>query len=515
MAIPDNTKAREERKKEEKAPEGNKLVIDGAIIQCNSCMVPMGQLKVNFDTPTIQYKKTATVMEKSPMSLQFSGNCMKSPKMEIPCKAYMQLGEWQDVGTMKVQNKAPLLLKSTIPCIKGDTIKIVDCGQKNVPTNIDVKGAPVPMPELEIKVLKDCFLPLGIANFKGENENDTIKFEVFLRKGKDVNVTFFVKHNGETIFTKKIDEPMNAGSKKRVEWDGFSDGRIYDSTIFIEGDLTAEVSGNGAMVKKKIPSEYRSVEWVDIKIDNNTKKIDVTLRVNLWDGGANGLEDFDIVSKKAITSWGFQPYKSRHITFEQLKNQSLKGLNDYWSRNKTNNAKNKNGGVNINEIVYEVNVLAINVVEKSMPSPEIIYWTNVKLNFFQRRFGVTRSRNWFLSRKLIYICGYYYEKKISESTDDWWFIGNPDDKFIETSAHEIGHEILTTYQGFFPSIEHKGSSTILQDPNGSYSYPESGEIDIMKYVPLNEFVPKDYFSRVVADEADVIGLLWCSKIYIK
>ena len=64
--------------------------------------------------------------------------------MEIPCKAYMQLGEWQNVGTMKVQDKAPLLLKSTIPCMKGDTIKITHCGQKNIPINIDVKGAPVP-----------------------------------------------------------------------------------------------------------------------------------------------------------------------------------------------------------------------------------------------------------------------------------------------------------------------------------------------------------------------------------
>ena len=64
MAKPDNKDKREARKKEEKASEKLLVVIDGAILECKLCTVPIGMLKVNFDTPTIQGKKTATVMEK-------------------------------------------------------------------------------------------------------------------------------------------------------------------------------------------------------------------------------------------------------------------------------------------------------------------------------------------------------------------------------------------------------------------------------------------------------------------
>lgn len=102
---------REERKKEEKAADDLKLVIDGAKIQCELCANPMGDLKVNFDTPTIQNKKTATVKEKDMKSLMFKGNCTKSPQSSSPCASVMQLGKWKDVGTSQVQDQFPLLIK--------------------------------------------------------------------------------------------------------------------------------------------------------------------------------------------------------------------------------------------------------------------------------------------------------------------------------------------------------------------------------------------------------------------
>jgi len=134
-------KARTERDKKEKAADGLKLVIDGAKLQCILCTNPQGTLKVNFDTPTTQDKKTATVKEKNSQSLVFMGNCKKSPNSASPCKAVMQLGEWKDTGTLKIQNEAPLLLKSTIPCNYGGvSIKITDCGQVNEPESINGKG---------------------------------------------------------------------------------------------------------------------------------------------------------------------------------------------------------------------------------------------------------------------------------------------------------------------------------------------------------------------------------------
>lgn len=128
----------EERQKEEKATNDVKLVIDTAKLQCDLCTNPIGDLKVNFRTPTIQGKKTSTVKEKDMKSLIFKGNCKKSPQSSSACASVMQLGDWKDVGKVKVQGQFPLLFKSTIKCNYGGTdIKITDCGQRNEPSDID------------------------------------------------------------------------------------------------------------------------------------------------------------------------------------------------------------------------------------------------------------------------------------------------------------------------------------------------------------------------------------------
>jgi len=136
--------ARKENEEEEKAEDGLKHVIDSAKLKCDLCVTPLGDLKVNFDTPTIQDKKTATIKEKDMTSLVFKGNCKKSPNSSSPCASVMQLGEWKDTGTSLIQDQPPLLLKSTIKCNYGGVdITITDCGQKCEPEEIDVVGAPV------------------------------------------------------------------------------------------------------------------------------------------------------------------------------------------------------------------------------------------------------------------------------------------------------------------------------------------------------------------------------------
>ncbi|MBC8643186.1 hypothetical protein H9W95_00890 [Flavobacterium lindanitolerans] len=82
-----------------------------AKIQCTLCTNPQGILKVNFDTPTTRDKLTATVVEKDMRSLIFMGTCIKSPNSAAPCASVMQLGDWKDVGTLKVQDQFPLLKK--------------------------------------------------------------------------------------------------------------------------------------------------------------------------------------------------------------------------------------------------------------------------------------------------------------------------------------------------------------------------------------------------------------------
>jgi hypothetical protein len=137
--------ARKENQQEEEAEDGLKFVIDGAKIKCDLCTVPDGEVKVNFDTPTIQDKKVVTVAEKDISSLTFKGNCKKSPQSSSPCASVMKLGDWKDAGTVYFQDQLPLLLKSTVKCDYGGTaIKITDCGQRNEVEKIDTTGAPVP-----------------------------------------------------------------------------------------------------------------------------------------------------------------------------------------------------------------------------------------------------------------------------------------------------------------------------------------------------------------------------------
>ncbi|KQO22474.1 hypothetical protein ASF10_08845 [Flavobacterium sp. Leaf82] len=165
MAKPDNTLKRKEREEKEDAEDGLKFVINGAKLKCELCTVPAGDLKVNFDTPTIQDKKVATVVEKDMKSLIFKGNCKKSPNSASPCASVMKLADWKDVGTVYFQDKFPLLLKSTIKCEYGGVdIKITDSAQRNKVEKIETTGAPVP--NLEAMVTDAYFAKKIDNNYK-------------------------------------------------------------------------------------------------------------------------------------------------------------------------------------------------------------------------------------------------------------------------------------------------------------------------------------------------------------
>ncbi len=171
---------REEREKEDKVSEDLKLVIDMAKIQCTLCTNPQGILKVNFDTPTTQDKLTATVVEKDMRSLIFTGTCTKSPNSAAPCASVMQLGDWKDVGTLKVQDQFPLLKKSTIPCnYGGSTIEITDSGQRSEPAEVP-PGAPLPKKD-EIYKCEHCE-----AEFTSDLIKDTIGAKTLTAKQKEI-----------------------------------------------------------------------------------------------------------------------------------------------------------------------------------------------------------------------------------------------------------------------------------------------------------------------------------------
>ena len=215
MAKPDNTLKRKMREEKENAEDGLKFVIDGAKIRCDLCTVPDGDLKANFNTPSIQDKRVVTVVEKDMTSLIFKGNCKKSPYSSSPCASVMKLTDWKDPGTVYFQDELPVLLRSTIKCEYGGIdIKITDCGQRNLITDIDTIGAPVPNFEI-IYVDGSFYDKQGIYLGKiGSRDNVFITDKSLyseLEKGKNVDKEKIIN------FTEKA-ELNNEQFLNRANW---------------------------------------------------------------------------------------------------------------------------------------------------------------------------------------------------------------------------------------------------------------------------------------------------------
>ncbi|ABG57998.1 PAAR-like protein [Cytophaga hutchinsonii] len=132
VIIAEQQKKAEIKKEVRKSDEKQKLVVDGAKLQCTLCSNPQGILKVTYDTPAIQGKQAATVVDKGKPNVLFPGTCSKSFNSSSACASVIQLDKWQHTGSFKIQNESPLLLKSTIKCLYGGVdIKITDSGQRN------------------------------------------------------------------------------------------------------------------------------------------------------------------------------------------------------------------------------------------------------------------------------------------------------------------------------------------------------------------------------------------------
>ena len=398
--------------------------------------------------------------------------------------------------------------------------------KKNIVFGEYKAAEPKPVKSLEfkinIKLVGDkTFVPLGIPSFIGKEENQIIKFEVEVLKNPIEGIKLEIFHNGKVIRCLDCKEKHSIG-KHYFGWNGFDDNGIYDSTIFTTGKLRAKVTGtlDGKINERKTDEfsfEYTEVNWVDTKINKNTKRIDVTLRVNIEDGGEIGTEKdcyetgsgsyapitkhcpWDKIHEKDIDPKDpILKKRNKNNNFDTLKQLALDGIEKYWERNSANIGK----GVYINKELYEV-YLSCKQDEQGMVAPEIIFFTNSENGTFNR------SHNWFASRKLYYKEGYLKNKK--------WDYRIPSDAaqyFKETAAHEIGHQLLVELKGKYHSYTHKGTShpsVIIQDPIKGTKYPTgSKEIDLMKYA--DDFYPYDYYKRVILSEKDLLGLLWLTKL---
>ncbi|HCO68778.1 MAG TPA: hypothetical protein DIT04_13615 [Dysgonomonas sp.] len=225
------------------------------------------------------------------------------------------------------------------------------------------------------------------------------------------------------------------------------------------------------------------------------------------------------------------------------------GVNTYWSRNKTAGEVGK--GINVDTGNYTVIVNAEDtdlVPPYSLNDIPLIYNTNND----QGRSGNPGCNRGIISRgtkvfdgvtslfnnpiqQITYNVGYL------EFSNGWgyWNKDKADNEFKETSAHELGHEILQAFGGDIYSYQHKGSSYLTQNTkptsppeekwydrtipgaiwrkakdrmpevNGENA-PSTGEQDLMKY-----YHGSTTFDRVVAAEDDVKGLIWLTGIKIE
>ena len=369
------------------------------------------------------------------------------------------------------------------------------------------------------------FVPLGIKSFDNKFENKYISLSYTLSDNAQ-EVTLQIRDGEEEIYKKVITSPSEVSKGQHFwSWDGFDKNGILDTARLTKAKrlnykISVKRKNNIFSETQYFKISYSEVNWVDVKINRPKKEIYVTLRVNLRDGGAEGLKGFRIqqtssfgtytnieidpprdVPAAILKKWGHPPITSRTRSYENLRDLALKGIEKYWSRHSLNIGKN----IKVNNETYQVFVEAI-YDEKGMIAPKIIFFTNKKNN------NLNRSRNWSLSRELYYKVGY-----IQREDNNWKYINESEAivEFQETAAHEIGHKLLEEYGDMWYSYKHKGTSTLVtQVPLENTPFPIIGEIDLMKY-SSDMYYPSDYYDRVILSEKYLKGLLWFTKMKIE
>ena len=367
------------------------------------------------------------------------------------------------------------------------------------------------------------FVPFGIPAFGGEKENAGINFVYEVKNEEAKKIILQIRERNKEIYKKELIAPDGkpfAKKKYSWQWDGFDNNGILDTSKLVGKKLNFYITA--LSVSNKVTHScldfelsYSKVNWVDVRIDRPNKRIDVTLRIHLRDGGSE-LKGIimegsfaennpmypreNLITKSALDYYGKPRITTQQRSFEQLRDLALRGIEKHWSRN-TSNKEGKS--ISIEYQKYQVFVKAI-ASDKGMVAPKIVYQSNCEKG---------RSRNWEASRILYFSEGYLYRSDWGEYKDNLtlqrdrgWYYRSEDkmeergtfilsqpliEDFMMTAAHEIGHEILVSFGGFAAHIHsktHKGTSTLLtqetiEDENdkSKTNYPEEGEIDLMKY----------------------------------
>lgn len=367
---------------------------------------------------------------------------------------------------------------------------------------------------------QDKLTPLGIQDYNAKASapsNQKIWFSIKLGNNKIDSLSVKISNSSQVLYEGELEKYMLTPGQYQWGWDGFNALGSFDSSALKQGIIKAEFTGQNAKktLKKEIQFTLRPahVDWVDVSIDKKSKAVLAKLRLNLKDGGQNG------VGESAPTEVQKTPYfknlapndlrRNKHVRLKShtdLKALVGSGMQQYWSRSITTPDLS----------TYSVKTTVEFDHQKAMDDINLVYNTNREW---------IRSSNPGEVRGVFSLFGNFVPERISYNigwikySNGWAYISanDADAEFKETAAHEIGHEILSAYGGDTYSYSHRGSSTVVTQTtkevkNGGFNYPQSGDIDLMKYYQGNR--PRDYFVRVYASETDAASLLWLSCLRI-
>lgn len=371
---------------------------------------------------------------------------------------------------------------------------------------------------VDVKIIKDTFVPLGIPNYKGKPENEHITFEIEIEKSPADKMIVEIRDGSTVYYTETItDTSMLSIGKHEWKWDGFNNSDELDTVFLRTADLnikvTVELSGHKEtaiteFVKQKAIKE----KWVDVKIDRSIFEIYLTLRVNLKDGG-NDMGDFskvDPVTIRTANSRGLRQITTPK-SFTDLKLLALQGLNYHLSRN----AGHPTGqNILVNGVTYQVFVNPVDTTIDSGKAIDLMFNTNGKWKRSGNPAAITDIISLFgniIPSRVCYNAGFIKRAK-------WAYdrLIHEDILFAYTAAHEIGHEFTQSFGGTSYSYGHQGSSGVISQKTKSDApsfLSGSAEIDLMIYYK-NRFHIND-IQRIIISDNDLQGIIWCSKMKFK
>lgn len=362
------------------------------------------------------------------------------------------------------------------------------------------------------------FTPLGIPAFNSKDaSNDQVWINYEIQGAEPDSLLIRLKTDSKVLAEETLTNLAKQPGKRVWKWDGYDQNGFLDTQYLKDNRLTVELLAQykGRTIRQSTQFSLAAAgpEWLDLLIDRNAQTIEVKLRLNLKDGGQNGVGEQapTEVQKAYASSFGatsrFAPH-NRLRSFGALKILVYQGVRQYWSRPVTSPAGK----------AYTLTARAEDAKQQTMDDIALVYNTNN---------SVIRSSNPSRVRGVLSLVGNIVARERIAYNVGWlenngsWLerdVVHADKDFAHTAAHEIGHEILQAYGGDTYSYGHRGSAnaitqTVKAVGNGGETFPSHGNIDLMKY--YNGRYDTSLYTHSKASETDVKSLVYLARLRIR